>query len=69
MSDLMLNRCDCTAFFVIRNSSTRICSANESSCFRKIEEDFEEHKKSCECFEPCESLKYDYEIQTYRRAQ
>jgi len=69
LSDMMLSRCGCVAFFAVRNSSTRICSGNERRCFRKVEEDFEEQKGACECFEPCEHLKYDYEIHTSGRAQ
>ena len=62
MSAFMLSRCGCVEFFMIRNSSTRICSASERSCFKKVKEDFEKQKSSCECYEPCDFVKYDYEV-------
>lgn len=64
MSDFMLSRCGCVEFFMIRNTSTRICRANERNCFKKAEDDFEVQVSSCECYEPCEHVKYDYEITT-----
>ena len=65
MSDFMLNHCGCVEFFMIRNSSTRICSANEKNCYKKAEDDFEEQKNSCGCLFPCDYVKYDFEISEY----
>jgi len=65
----MLSRCDCVEFFMIRNSSTRICLANERNCFKKAEEDFEEQKGFCECYDPCDFVKYDYDINEYGTAE
>ncbi|CAG9811156.1 unnamed protein product [Chironomus riparius] len=65
LTDFMLSRCGCVEFFMIRNSSTRICSANEQSCYKKAAEDFEEQKSFCECFQPCEYINYKFEKQEY----
>jgi len=65
----MLSRCGCVEFFMIRNSSTRICSANEQNCYKKAEDDFEEQKSVCECFEPCDYVKYNFEKQEFGYAQ
>jgi len=65
----MLSRCGCVEFFMIRNSSTRICSANEQNCFKKAEEDFEEQKGSCECLLPCDYVKYNFEMNEYGIAE
>ena len=61
----MLSRCGCVEFFMIRNFSTRICSANEQNCYKKAEDDFEEQKNVCLCYNPCEYVKYEYEINEY----
>jgi hypothetical protein len=65
MSDFMLNRCGCVGFYVIRNSTTRICSGIEQSCFRKAEKDFDEYKEACKCYEPCDHMNHNFEIVTY----
>ena len=64
LTNFMISRCGCVEFFMIRNSSTRICSARERNCFNKVEENFEKQKRPCECFEPCEYVKYDFETIT-----
>ncbi|CAG9811153.1 unnamed protein product [Chironomus riparius] len=61
LTDFMLSRCGCVEFFMIRNSSTRICSANEQSCYKKAEDDFEEQKRDCDCFNPCDYVEYNFE--------
>jgi amiloride-sensitive sodium channel len=65
LSDFMLNRCGCVEFFMIRNSSTRICSVIDRNCFKKAEEDFQEQNDFCECLDPCEFVKYNFEINEY----
>ncbi|KAL7013324.1 hypothetical protein ACKWTF_015331 [Chironomus riparius] len=65
MADNVLNRCSCVEFFMIRNFTTRICSANEKNCFDAARVDFEEHKSDCGCLQPCNYVKYDVEtVQT-----
>jgi len=61
----MLCRCGCVEFFMIRNSSTRICSANEQNCYMKAEEEFEKQKSACGCLVPCEYAKYNFEANQY----
>ncbi|CAG9812250.1 unnamed protein product [Chironomus riparius] len=65
LSDFMLNHCGCIEFFMIRNSTSRICSANEINCYSKAKSDFEENNDFCECFEPCDFVKYNFEIKEY----
>ncbi|KAL7031154.1 hypothetical protein ACKWTF_006916 [Chironomus riparius] len=64
LTDFMYSHCGCVEFFMIRNSSTKICSANEQNCSKQAEEDFKKHKGFCECFEPCGHVNYGFEIVT-----
>lgn len=62
MSNLTLASCGCVQFFMVRSSLTRICGAIDEKCFRKVENDFERLKISCNCMETCGTLKYNVEI-------
>jgi acid-sensing ion channel, other len=57
LSKEVLKTCGCVEFYMIRNQSTRICSAADESCFRRVEESF--LIKNCKCYHPCERIKYD----------
>jgi hypothetical protein len=46
---------------MIRNSTTRICSANEKNCIENAKNDFEEQQSACECLVPCNYVKYEFE--------
>jgi hypothetical protein len=46
---------------MIRNSTTRICSANEKNCTENAKNDFEAQQQSCGCLVPCNYVKYEFE--------
>ena len=46
---------------MIRNSTTRICSANEKNCTENAKNDFEAQQQSCGCLQPCNYVKYEFE--------
>ncbi|CAG9810334.1 unnamed protein product [Chironomus riparius] len=62
LTDFMINRCSCVEFFMIRNSTTRICSANEKKCIENAKDDFDAQQQSCGCLEPCNHVKYEFEF-------
>jgi hypothetical protein len=55
----MLKACGCVAFFMVRNESTKICSAADEKCFRRVEESFQSTKSNCKCYHACERVRYD----------
>lgn len=58
----MINSCGCVEFFMIRNSTTRICSASEKKCYGRAKVDFIEVEQKCSCLRPCNYVKYNIEI-------
>jgi len=58
----MVNRCGCVEFFMIRNLTTRICSGCEKDCYDTAKKEFENQKLSCKCLQPCNFVKYDYNV-------
>jgi hypothetical protein len=46
---------------MIRNSTTRICSANEKNCTENAKNDFEVQQQTCGCLVPCNYIKYEFE--------
>lgn len=69
LTDFMIKRCGCVEFFMIRNFSTRICAASERNCYKKAAEDFEKQKSFCKCYESCNHVKYDFEVNEYGTAE
>jgi acid-sensing ion channel, other len=63
LAQITLNACNCVQFYMVRNSSTRICGVADEKCFRKIEESFEVEKEKCKCLQPCERVKYEVEVE------
>ncbi|KAL7011567.1 hypothetical protein ACKWTF_014326 [Chironomus riparius] len=62
LTDFMINRCSCVEFFMIRNSTTRVCSANEKKCTEIAKDDFDAQQQSCGCLQPCNYVKYGFEL-------
>ncbi|KAG5667482.1 hypothetical protein PVAND_015462 [Polypedilum vanderplanki] len=58
LTEFMIQKCDCVEFFMIRNFTTRICSASEKKCFDKAKREFENHLNYCNCLDPCTYVKY-----------
>jgi hypothetical protein len=58
LASQMVQSCNCVSFYLIRNESMRICSASDENCFRKVEENFQNTKEICKCYQPCEYIKY-----------
>jgi hypothetical protein len=46
---------------MIRNSTTRICSANEKNCTENAKNDFEAQQSACGCLVPCNHVKYQFD--------
>lgn len=57
----MVSQCHCVEFFMIKNSTTRICSLNEKNCTEKAKNDFENQQQTCGCLQPCNYVKYQFE--------
>lgn len=59
----MIRSCGCVEFFMIRNSTTRICSASEKECYVRAKDDFVSlEQTNCFCLERCNYLKHNLEI-------
>ncbi|KAG5673242.1 hypothetical protein PVAND_003305 [Polypedilum vanderplanki] len=58
LTESMIEKCGCVEFFMIRNFTTRICSASEKKCFDRAKREFENHLHHCNCLEPCTYIKY-----------
>ncbi|KAG5671285.1 hypothetical protein PVAND_001490 [Polypedilum vanderplanki] len=67
MSELMITRCGCVEFFMIRNKTTRICSASEKVCFDKVRKEFDGYLSNCGCLERCNFVKYNIEFNSHDR--
>jgi len=55
---MTLAACDCVQFFMLRDDKTRICGMSDMKCFQRIDDEFQEVKANCKCFDSCQSLKY-----------
>jgi len=55
---MTLAACDCVQFFMLRDNKTRICGMSDMKCFQRIDDEFQEVKANCKCFDSCQSLKY-----------
>ncbi|KAG5675196.1 hypothetical protein PVAND_005120 [Polypedilum vanderplanki] len=67
LTNFMISRCDCVEFFMIQNSTTRICSASEKRCFDKARNSFEDYRSSCKCLQPCDYVNYYLTIDSKKR--
>lgn len=67
MSELMIVRCGCVEHFMIRNKTTRICSASEKFCFDKVRDEYDRQLSSCGCLERCNYVKYNFEFNINHR--
>lgn len=54
--------CGCVQFYMARSKEIRICGTLDENCYLNVEEKFSDSKKSCACYESCESIKYDIQI-------
>lgn len=62
MAAATLKQCGCVQFYMVRNESTRICSAAEETCFRQVEESSIEIKDKCKCYHSCDSVRFDVKL-------
>ena len=62
LAQITINRCKCAQFFMVRNTTMRICGVAEEKCFRNVEDEFEVTKMTCKCLEPCNYVKYEVEL-------
>ncbi|KAG5668125.1 hypothetical protein PVAND_016078 [Polypedilum vanderplanki] len=59
LTNFMIRKCDCAEFFMIRNCTTRICSAIDKNCIDKANRNFERQKSQCKCLPQCTYVKFD----------
>ncbi|KAL7014646.1 hypothetical protein ACKWTF_016044 [Chironomus riparius] len=64
LTEFMISHCNCVEFFMIRNRTTRICSANEKSCYDEAKREFKSKRSDCGCLQPCDYVNYKTEIET-----
>ncbi|KAG5673213.1 hypothetical protein PVAND_003277 [Polypedilum vanderplanki] len=62
LTEFMIRKCGCVEFFMIRNYTTRICSASEKECFDNAQQEFYNYLNSCNCLESCSYIKYVLDI-------
>lgn len=67
ISNHSLKACGCVPFDVIRGPHARICGVYDSDCVSDLKYDMKyskvyEGSEACECFLPCDSITYNYEI-------
>ncbi|KAL7019577.1 hypothetical protein ACKWTF_011168 [Chironomus riparius] len=62
LTDFIVNSCGCAEFYMIRNSTTRICSASEEKCYLSARDAFLNFQSNCDCLRPCNFVKYHLEI-------
>ncbi|KAG5673243.1 hypothetical protein PVAND_003306 [Polypedilum vanderplanki] len=67
MSEFMAQKCGCVEFFMIRNKTTRICSASEKICYDKVRDEFDTQINDCGCLERCNYVKYNFEYNVRER--
>lgn len=63
-AELTLKSCGCVQFFMIREPGTKICGIIDEKCFREVESQFEDHRLVCNCYDPCNNLKYNVQLQS-----
>lgn len=56
--------CTCVQFYQVRNQTTRICGISDIDCYEKADENFD--PKPCKCFDPCDTIKYEVEMNIER---
>ncbi|KAG5679881.1 hypothetical protein PVAND_009418 [Polypedilum vanderplanki] len=61
LTNYMIKKCGCVEFYMIRNCTTRICSASDKSCYDETKNSFENQKHQCNCLQPCSYVKFDIE--------
>ncbi|CAG9808827.1 unnamed protein product [Chironomus riparius] len=61
LTDFMIKSCGCAEFFMIRNVTTRICSASEEECYLSARNGFLSSQSDCGCLSPCNHIKYKLE--------
>jgi hypothetical protein len=52
--------CGCAQFFMVRDVSTRVCGVNDMKCYKKVDEESENHDW-CECLIECGEIEYKTE--------
>ncbi|KAG5674049.1 hypothetical protein PVAND_004038 [Polypedilum vanderplanki] len=62
LAEITLSSCKCVQFFMVRDRKTRICGARDENCYRSIEDNFENLKDDCKCYENCNNIKYERRI-------
>jgi acid-sensing ion channel, other len=51
--------CGCAQFFMVRDVSTRVCGVNDMKCYKKIDQESEDH--DCDCLIECGEIEYKTE--------
>lgn len=62
LANLTLAACGCVQFYMVRSKEIRICSTLDENCYLDVEQKFLDSRLSCNCYESCESIKYDIQI-------
>jgi acid-sensing ion channel, other len=60
LANKTLTICGCAQFFMVRDVSTRVCGVNDMKCYKKIDEESENHDW-CECLIECGEIEYKTE--------
>jgi len=64
LTNYVLEKCGCVAFYMPRNSSTKICHLNDKACVQKYvyrwpnHEDLDEGTTPCLCYPTCNNIEY-----------
>jgi acid-sensing ion channel, other len=64
LAEQIKSKCSCVQFYIVRDKNTQICGNDDRFCVQQVTSNFMKTKSNCKCLDPCEKIKYIYQIKS-----